>query len=128
MAGPARAGVLIYARHLETLARFYRELLELRVLAADAEHVVAECDDIQLVLHVMPPQFAAEVTIAAPPEPREQQAIKPFFTVPNLEHAELRARELGGYVFGLVWDGPGFKVRNACDAEGNIIQLRQRTA
>lgn len=128
MAGPARAGVLIYARHLESLARFYRELLELEVLAADSEHVVAESDDIQLVLHAMPPHLADEVTIASPPAPREQQAIKPFFTVPSLEDAEVRARDLGGYVFGPVYDGPGFKVRNACDTEGNIIQLRQRTA
>lgn len=128
MAGPARAGVLVYARHLESLARFYRELLSLEVLVADTEHVVAETDDIQLVLHAMPPHLAAEVTIASPPAPREQQAFKPFFNVPSLEDAETRARELGCYVFGPVWGGPGLKVRNACDAEGNIIQLRQRTA
>ena len=128
MPGPARAGVLIYAENLEAMSRFYAELLGLRVLASDAEHVVAENNDIQLVLHAIPAQYAAEITIASPPEPREEQAIKPFFTVSSLAAAERSAQQLGGFVFGPVWDGPGFKVRNACDCEGNIIQLRQSAA
>ena len=39
--------MLIYAKNRETLARFYEELLGLRVLAADAEHRVAANDDIR---------------------------------------------------------------------------------
>jgi len=125
---PSRAGVLIYAKDLGKLSRFYQELLNLRVLAADAEHVVAENNNIQLVLHAMPAHRVADVTIASPPEPREEQAIKPFFTVASLAAAEQQAQELGGFVFGPTWEGPGFTVRNACDPEGNIIQLRQSTA
>jgi predicted enzyme related to lactoylglutathione lyase len=128
MPGPAKAGVLVYAKNLGTLAQFYEELLGLRVLASDSEHVVAENNDIQLVLHAMPAHLAAEVTIASPPRPREEQAIKPFFTVASLAVAEQQARQLGGFVFGPAWAGPGFTVRNACDPEGNIIQLRQSAA
>ncbi len=128
MPGPAKAGVLIYAKNLGTLSRFYEELLGLRVLASDNEHVVAENNDIQLVLHAMPAHLAAEVIIASPPEPREEQAIKPFFTVACLDVAAQRAQQFGGFVFGPAWAGPGFAVRNACDPEGNIIQLRQSAA
>ena len=128
MPGPAKAGVLIYAKNLGTLSRFYEELLDLRVLASDNEHVVAENNDIQLVLHAMPAHLAAEVTIASPPEPSEEQVIKPFFTVASLDVAAQRAQQLGGFVFGPAWTGPGFAVRNACDPEGNIIQLRQSAA
>ncbi len=128
MLGPARAGVLIYAKTLGPLSRFYVELLDLRVLALDDEHVVAENADIQLVLHAMPAHLAADVSIASPPEPRQEQAIKPFFTVTSLAGAERRARDLGGFVFGPTWDGPGFTLRHACDPEGNIIQLRQLAA
>jgi|GEM_PF-2150983 len=70
MPGPSRAVVLIYAKDLGKLSRFYQELLNLRVLAADAEHVVAENNDFQLVLHAMPAHRVADVTIASPPEPR----------------------------------------------------------
>lgn len=126
MAKPAPAGVLIYAKNLDRLAQFYRELLDLRVLASDAEHVVAENDDIQLVLHAIPHHLASEISISTPPEPRHEQAIKPFFTVESLAEAEARAQRCGGYVFGPTWNGPGFTVRNACDPEGNIIQVRER--
>lgn len=127
MTGPARAGVLIYAKNLGTLSRYYQELLDLRVVAADNQHRVAENDDIQLVLHAIPAQYADEISISSPPQPREEQAIKPFFTVASLEAAEVRAKQLGGFVFGPAWDGPGFRVRNACDPEGNVIQLREST-
>lgn len=125
MPGPSRAGVLIYALDPERLSRFYVHLLGMRVLAADAQHLVLESDDIQLIVHAIPPEYAAGVTIASPPVPRSDQAIKPFFTVPSLSRAETDAAAHGGFVFGPQWDGPGFRVRNACDPEGNIIQFRE---
>lgn len=125
MPGPSRAGVLIYALYPERLSSFYERLLGMRVLVADAEHRVLESDDIQLIVHAIPPEYAAGVTVASPPEPRSDQAIKPFFTVPSLARAEVEAAALGGFVFGQQWDGPGFRVRNACDPEGNVIQFRE---
>ena len=125
MPGPARAGLLIYAKNLASLSRFYEELLSLRILTADGERVVAGNDDVQLVIHAIPAHIAAQITISSPPEPRAEQALKPFFTVASLAVAEEQAREFGGFVFGPTWEGPGFVVRQACDPEGNIIQLRQ---
>lgn len=125
MPGPARAGLLIYAKNLASLSRFYEELLSLRILTADGERVVAGNDDVQLVFHAIPAQIAAQITISSPPEPRAEQALKPFFTVASLAVAEQQAPEFGGFLFGPTWEGPGFVVRQACDPEGNIIQLRQ---
>ena len=42
MPGPARSGALIYAKHLEQLSTFYRELLHMTELTADAEARIAE--------------------------------------------------------------------------------------
>lgn len=128
MPGPARAGVFIYAKDLPRLSRFYETLLGMWVLAADDDHRVIENQDQQMVLHAMPAPLAAEVVVKTPPEPRTEQAIKPFFTVASLERAEGEAAHLGGFVFGPTWEGPGFIVRNACDPEGNILQLRQPAA
>jgi predicted enzyme related to lactoylglutathione lyase len=125
MPGPARAGLLIYAKNLASLSRFYQELLSLKVIATDSECVVAGNDDVQLVFHAIPTHIASQITISSPPEPRAEQALKPFFTVASLAVAEQQAREFGGFVFGPTWEGPGFVVRQACDPEGNIIQLRQ---
>lgn len=128
MPGPARAGVFIYAKHLDRLSRFYEGLLGMWVLVADDDHRVIENADQQLVLHAMLAPLAAEVVLETPPVPRTEQAIKPFFTVASLARAEAEAVHLGGFVFGPTWDGPGFVARNACDPEGNIVQLRQPAA
>lgn len=125
MAGPARAGILIYALDPPRLSRFYEALLGMRVLAADAEHRILESDDIQLIVHAIPAEYAVGMSIDSPPAMRSEQAIKPFFTVANLASADAQAAALGGYVYGPTWNGPGFAVRNACDPEGNIIQLRE---
>lgn len=127
MPGPARTGVLIYAKHLETVSTFYERVLDAKVLRADAEVRVLEAPDVQLVIHAIPPQFALTIDIDVPPEPRDQQAIKPFFTVERLAEAERVAEECGGIVYGPVWPGPGFTARNVCDPEGNIVHLRERT-
>lgn len=125
MSGPARAGILIYAVDLLKLSRFYEEVAGMRVLAADGEHRILESGDIQLIVHAVPPEYASGITIDSPPAMRTEQAIKPFFTVGSLAQAEVQAAALGGFVYGPMWNGPGFAVRNACDPEGNIIQLRE---
>jgi predicted enzyme related to lactoylglutathione lyase len=127
MPGPARAGALIYAKDLDRLSRFYQTLLSMQLLSADREHHVIESAEIQLVIHAIPPHIAVTIAIATPPEPREEQAIKLFFTVPSLSGAETVTASLGGNLFGPVYEGPGFKVRNGCDPEGNILQLREIT-
>ena len=126
MANPARTGVLIYAKQLEAVSAFYERVLGARVLHADDEHRVLQSPDVQLIIHAIPAQFADAIAIAAPPVPREEQAIKPFFTVESLAVAERVAEECGGRVHGPVWPGPGLRVRNVCDPEGNIVHLRER--
>lgn len=125
MTGPARAGVLIYAKDLARVSTFYERVLGARVLHADHEHRVIQSSDAQLVIHAIPPRYANEVVVATPPEPRLQQAIKPFFTVASLALAERTAAQCGGLVHGPVWPGPGFRARNVCDPEGNIVHLRE---
>lgn len=124
MPGPARAGALIYAKDLERLSGFYRTLLGMRLLAADAHHHVIESADFQLIVHAIPPQIAATFEIASPPVVRDEQAIKLFFTMGSLGDAEARAAQLGGGALGPVYDGPGFKARNMFDPEGNVFHLR----
>jgi predicted enzyme related to lactoylglutathione lyase len=125
MAGPARAGALIYAHRLDKLSAFYQQVLGMSLLHANAElHVIASAD-FQLLIHALPAHIAASLRIAVPPEQREDQAIKLFFSVANLEAAALTARTLGGDLFGPEYAGPGFKMRNAYDLEGNVFQLRE---
>lgn len=128
MPGPARAGAVIYAKDLARMATFYETLFGMRRLHASPDHVVLESADLQLVIHGIPPHIAATFEISSAPEKREETAIKLFLTVPSLEAAARAAPALGGEVFGMAWEGPGFRVRDTSDPEGNILQLREPCA
>lgn len=128
MSGPARAGVLIYAKNLPLVSSFYEQVLGATVLHADAEHRVLQSPDAQLIIHAIPEQYSSSIVIEVPPVPREEQAIKPFFTVASLAAAERLTEQYGGRVWGPVWPGPSGQARNVCDPEGNIIHLRESTA
>ena len=66
MTGPARAGVLIYAKDLNRLSRFYQTLLSMRVLKTSDELRVIASEDSQLLIHAIPPHIAATIAIATP--------------------------------------------------------------
>lgn len=125
MAGPARAGLFIYAKDLANLAGFYEKLLGLaRVRSAD-ELVILSSPELQIIVHAMPDHVAGETNISSPPAIRDNAAFKFFYTVPSLSEANALAASLGGQVLPEQWRGPGFIVRNAVDPEGNIFQLRE---
>ncbi len=125
MPGPARSGVLLYAKDVAAVSAFYEAVLSAAVLHADGGHRVLQSPDAQLIIHAIPAPYADAIAIAVPPEPREEQAIKPFFTVGRLAAAEAVVVAHGGRVCGPVWPGPGMRVRNVGDPEGNIVQLRE---
>lgn len=125
MPGPTRAGALIYASDVPKLSAFYERLLTMELLHGDAEHHVLGSPDFQLILHAIPPAIAATIEITVAPAPREETPIKLFFSVASLAAAAQIAQALGGALFADEWQGPGFRVRNGCDPEGNIFQLRE---
>lgn len=125
MSGPARAGLFVYAKDVERLAAFYAEMLGMVRAHATPEMTVLRSADLQMVVNAMPPERAAQVSIATPPVPRDNAALKFFHTVPSLAQARETAATLGGAVWPEQYRGPGFIVCNAVDPEGNIFQVRE---
>jgi len=125
MPSPARAGAILYTKDLLRVSDFYRQLLDMKLQKADAEHHVIESNDMQMIIHAIPAHIAESFSISSPPELRMEQAIKIFYTVPSMSAAEKKADSLGGSVFGDKYTGPGFTIRNAYDPEGNIFQIRE---
>ena len=125
--GPARAGVFIYARDPQRLAEFYLHVLGMVRMRQTAEMLILRSPDLQLIIHAMPPEVGAALTIESPPRLRDDAAIKFFCTVGSLAEAAAQASSDGGGVLPDEWQGPGFVVRNAYDPEGNIFQVRQST-
>jgi predicted enzyme related to lactoylglutathione lyase len=125
MPGPARAGLFVYAKDKERIARFYEVIAGMTRLHEAAEITVLESRDIQLLVHRIPSAIADSIQITSPPARREDTALKFFFTVPSLHAAREKAAELGGQVGDENWTGPGFIACNAMDPEGNVFQLRE---
>ncbi|NIF84025.1 glyoxalase/bleomycin resistance/dioxygenase family protein [Comamonas sp. Tr-654] len=128
MPGPAAAGVLIYAKDFQALARFYEQVLDMQRLHEDEHIIVLESAALQLVIHALPAEIAAQVQVGRPPQRRADVALKFFVTVPAIAGAASVAQALGGQVFDERWQGPGFAVCNAMDSEGNVFQLRESQA
>lgn len=125
MSGPARAGLFIYAVDAQRIARFYEAVAGMRRLHTREELIVLQSADMQLLIHQIPAEIAADIAIASPPTRRENTALKFFFTVPSLSAARSIARTLGGEVFNENWRGPCFVACNAMDPEGNVFQVRE---
>jgi len=128
MAGPAQAGLFIYAKDIDRIARFYELVAGMVRLHVTAELMVLESVDIQMLVHQIPAHVAADVVISSPPIKRENTALKFFFTVPSISKARALAVRLGGDVFDECWQGPGFVVCNAMDPEGNVFQVRESSS
>jgi predicted enzyme related to lactoylglutathione lyase len=125
MAGPAAAGLFIYAKDLERLSAFYQALLGLSEIHVRDDVAVLDVPGLQLVIHAIPKHIADTFEISTPPERREEAALKFFFTVSALDAAAVLAAAHGGAVLDDHWEGRGFRACNAVDPEGNVFQLRE---
>ncbi len=123
-----RAGALVFAKDLELVATFYREVLEMQVRHQDADHQVLESADARLIVHAIPAHIAATFAIRVPPELREEQAIKLFFTVASLEQSAAIAKKCGGGFCGPAYEYAEMRSQNAFDPEGNILSLNEHKA
>lgn len=127
MSGPARAGLSIFAIDPERVARFYEAVFGLSRIHTSTEVTVLQSPDIQLVVHRIPADRAATITVSSPPQ-RRDSALKFFITVPSIANARAAAQAAGGEILLQQWQGPGFIVCNACDPEGNISHVRESIA
>ncbi len=124
MTNSTQSGLFLYAKNLERLAGFYQTILQLSRLKSTDDMVVLQGQNLQLIVHAIPAHIALTIEISTPPQHREDVALKFFFSVPSIEAANVLLITLGGEVMQEIWQGPGFRVCNACDPEGNIFQLR----
>ena len=68
-----------------------------------------------------------DVTIAKPPQPREDTPFKPTFVVASLSEVRLAVEATGGYLKpdSGAWHFRGHTVLDGWDPEGNIVQFTQ---
>jgi len=127
MAQPFNAGVIVYAKDIHRLARFYAAVADLEVMHEVADHVVLESETVEVVIVAIPADIAARIVIKTPPDKREATAYKVAFAVKSLADARAAAQANEGELYppGKEWSFQGLRVCDGVDPEGNVFQLRE---
>lgn len=124
----AQLGLVIFAKNLSTVSAFYQQTLGLALIEAEASHHLLAGSGLELVIHAIPPAYAAEIEISQPPQLREDTPLKPAFWVADLAAVRLAAEACGGGLnpASKTWQIRGAAVLDGWDPEGNVVQFKQR--
>ena len=122
-----KPSAVVFAKDVETLSRFYREVVAMVEVHRDKDHVVLDDAGFQLVIHSIPAQIADTIAISTPPEVREETPIKLCLPVVTIEAARAKAAALGGHIGpkDREWSARGFTACDGHDPEGNVFQVRE---
>ena len=123
-------GLVVFAKNKKRVSAFYQQTLGLAVEESDASHDLLRGHGYEVVVHTIPRKIAAGITIAEPPEPREETAFKPTFVVGSLTQVRRAVEATGGYLKpeSGAWRFRGHVVIDGWDPEGNIVQFKQAEA
>lgn len=118
---------VIFAKDMELLATFYREIAELAEVFRDEDRIVLNEEGFQIVVFGIPKTIAAKFQITVPPEVRIETPIKICVPVTSIAHARAEAAKFGGRIQPKTneWAGPGFRACDGHDPEGNVFQARE---
>lgn len=96
--GKPKVGAVVFAKDYAGLTRFYVEAMGLTLRHQHDDHAVIVCEGFSLVIHQIPGDIAATITIDRPPRRREKGTIKLSFAVDSLERVRQSVAALGGIV------------------------------
>lgn len=122
-----RQSLVVYAKDKGRVSAFYQRTLELVLIEDESTHDLLRGPGIELVIHAIPQEYAAQISIANPPRVREETPLKPVFLVKSLEVVRLATESTGGSLqpTDRAWQYNGTIVLDGCDPEGNVVQFRQ---
>ena len=122
----SRTGAVLFARRLHQVATFYSNVLGLREVNRDDDHILLESSGFQLVVHRIP-RHSPVTELVEPPVRRATAAFKPVFFVHSLASVRSMAHAHGGAMEPQEneWSFNGILVCDALDPEGNVIQFRE---
>jgi predicted enzyme related to lactoylglutathione lyase len=130
MQNKPKTGVVVFAKNVGKVAKFYEHLFTMSVAHAEPKKIVLESESILLVIHGIPEHIADTIVITDPPELREETPIKLFLPVPCIAEARVKAAALGGKVkpVSAEWAADNFRACDGFDPEGNIVQFRENAS
>lgn len=120
-----RAEAALYALDPDRLADFYCSVAGMKRVDEEPGFVALRGDSLDLVVVRIRDDIAADITIASPPQRREDTPIKLVLPVADLAQARVLAEAGGGVVDApdREWTWRGVTRCDGHDPEGNVFQL-----
>jgi predicted enzyme related to lactoylglutathione lyase len=122
------SSLVIFSPDVQRLATFYEVVLGARPMGESSSDIRLVNDREEVLIHSMPRQVARDIAIDTPPAPRDAASIKPVFEVESLATALDGVRTTGGVVTDRTFRLDGLVRHDVLDPDGNVLQLRSRTA
>jgi predicted enzyme related to lactoylglutathione lyase len=121
------AGAVLYVEDHLSVASFYREVLGMTLIEADASHTRLRVDGFDLVLHAKHSN-AVPKSAGATSRRRVEGVIRLIFAVEDVSACRAAALRHGGMVDAEApaWAGANSRLRLGQDPEGNIFQVQPR--
>jgi len=128
MPNKPKPSAVVFAKNVDRVATFYREMISMSVVHTDPDHIVLDVQVMQLVIHAIPKHIADAIEINDPPQVRAGLPIKLCLPVLSIAEARAKASGLGGKVDPKEdeWQARDFIACDGHDPEGNVIQLREK--
>ncbi len=120
--------VVLYAVDPIHVAPFYEAVAGFTRGESSAGYVLLQTGSEEIDIVRVSAEIAEGIVLSDPPEPREDNPIKPTFNVESIEAARAAAVGTGGEIYPVEheWEFRDHIVCNGVDPEGNVIQVRQR--
>jgi catechol 2,3-dioxygenase-like lactoylglutathione lyase family enzyme len=117
-------GAVLFVKDLPGMRAFYGEMLQAQPVNKEQtdSYALFDLHGSRFLLHAIPPEYASDVQLAFPPQPRERDPVKLIFLVDDVLLERSRLEAMGVTVLSRSWQKP----RESCDAvdpEGNVFQI-----
>ena len=122
------SSLVLFSVDLRRMATFYEAILGATPSYEPSGDIRLVNDREEILIHSVPEKIAKNIDISTPPKPRDGSAIKPVFDVDSLVAALESVRTNGGVVTPRTFSLEGLTRHDVLDPEGNVIQLRSRSA
>jgi predicted enzyme related to lactoylglutathione lyase len=118
--------IVLWVSDLNAQVDFYSRLFDVAHAYRDAGFAEVTDGENSVLLHQLPADYAAPTPLTAQLAVQDEVAIKPVFTVANIQDAHARTAETLATFADKTASHGEFTYRDVVDPEGNVIQLQQR--
>jgi predicted enzyme related to lactoylglutathione lyase len=125
-----KPSAVLFVANVSRMTEFYRAVASMALVHEASDHAVLEIEGFQLVIHALRGEPDPSPANGGPVRIREDSHIKLCFPVESIDAARTTAASLGGAIKppAREWEARGFRACDGNDPEGNVLQVRERSA